>query len=1524
MRKMTKRRLLSMVLVVAMLLTMMPATAPARAEETLSTKVKTPFSSGASIIPLDDSTVSSDSYRIPAMVTLKDGTILAAADIRWDTTYDGGGLDTLVARSSDGGVSWEYTLANYLGDNGNAYNGSSTCFIDPCLTVAADGQTVYMLCDLYPYGVALNGSKETAPSEAVGFTNEGYLKLSANNHGSYDYYLDDGKIYSTGGSVVSGYTVDGYFNLYYNGTKTSNLFYSDSPFKVVRTGFLYLTKSVDGGKNWSAPTLLDLKTSSEQVCLVGPGRGITTKNGVMIFPVYSYRDGSETTGFVYSDDGGISWKRSASLTQFDSSEAAVVELNDGRLRCFFRNHTAKLYYADYNLTTNTWSSCVNTGIAVNSNTQLSAITYSKTVNGKQVVLVSCPTGPNANGSNNNDGSCRINGRIFAGLVNTDGTMDWTEAINVTGTSSAQLSGSNYTEAQGFFAYSCLTERSDGSIAILYEDNQFGWGSGTGKYYTITMKAYSASALGLTFDEGSGSGGVTPDPDVPIDGNTITLQVGQTVKLPVSDTETVGTAGTFTSTDGNVQYVVRHFETVSGYQMDTDGIDSGKKYLLVCSGNYAVTTSSSAQNPWSTESLPLTQVAFDNSSAQYLWTITETSGGYYLQNPSGHYMNITNQKANGENRIVALSADPVICDITPSGNGYMIFRDGTNIGLNNAGGEAYNKTALGWPSNDNTVWTLYEYVQQGGTEIEITGLAATSGTVITIGDTNYKVIVELAEKSKNVFVKNGDQTTLDAVSDLGLSGSGYTVTYEVEADESNVLTLEGATITAHGSAFGEATVLATITNAAGETVGTVTYTITVSDLLITDVEDVFVAVGNKASISGLNGEINTSLMDTAMVSIDQAAGTVLSNGTLTITAANNAANMSEHTIVVVGTTQFNIHVVPGNAQNTDAAKYIYVEVSEITNCTVYFAINGSMLHQVEGTGVLIDETFYDGFNLMFFAVPSDGYVLTTMTAALSNGTVLKDFYSMCDGNSPDGEDEDGSYSSAWPFTEATITEMPTSPVWKTFVGSDGNTVTHGFRWALLQGNMTVQQMRTMFASAIAYGAEGATTVTKNENEGVNVSFAFRAEKLPTLEKSIVAVNGKTYTEGMTLNFGDIVTYQFVVTSTSSAQVTYSDVVLVDDAIGYRKEISSAALAQGTYTATADYEIKVEDLDKYTGGQFVNNATLHYIYTSQFGHGEQNKVAHASVSCDINGLVYYAWASDVPAGIIEDLSNYPLPGQQVVAYGTNFRVVGYTGQREYEVVENGVAIGKWTFQHWLLNGDIYYGGETVKMATTGSMGFEGVWAFEPYATYTVSYQWSGAPNVTLPLDNGAYYAGQGFTVDATYRPGDTITQNGIAYTFSGWKLDGTVVTGHQVMGQSNITLQGVWYSAQIYTSLTIRKTNHYALDVGQSYLFRIEGEGVDLVVVVHGAGQVIIEGLKVNGQYTVTEITDWSWRYSNTPDWTFLSEGETVATGNDSPTATITMGADGNEITFANSRTNRYWLDGDCWQDNWFGDVTQNEN
>ena len=460
--------------------------------------------------PFAKSTAGSNSFRIPALITLDSGRVVAAADARWNSTVDGGGFDTIVSYSDDNGKNWNYSFVNYLGDNGNQYDGkNSSCFIDPAL--ATDGKKVWMLCDLYPYGVALNGNKDVSPMRDSGFDSNGNLLLSDNNHGSYDYYLNlkDLKIYNaTTEQAVDGYTVDEHFNIKNtDGTLDTNLFFKDSPYKVQRTSYLYLVSSEDGCETFSAPTLLPVKKDSEEAYLAGPGRGLYTKNGNIIFPCYyfnrTYYGTTEKTSFVYSTDNGKSWKRSEDMpVRTGSSESTVIELPNGNLRFFYRHYSnTKLKYidAEFSADTSTYTlkNEVQTDITVNSNTQMSAIMYSSPVNNKTTFLLTCPTGPNEKGSTSSKGEPfskggqRLNGKIFVGFLNDDSenTVEWLPNPVRVG------------EYNSEFMYSCLSElkkdgndKRDGDIALLYENHQNGWGSGSNMYFTMTYKTYSLSDL----------------------------------------------------------------------------------------------------------------------------------------------------------------------------------------------------------------------------------------------------------------------------------------------------------------------------------------------------------------------------------------------------------------------------------------------------------------------------------------------------------------------------------------------------------------------------------------------------------------------------------------------------------------------------------------------------------------------------------------------------------------------------------------------------------------------------------------------------------------------------------------------------------------------------------------------------------------------------------------------------------------------------------------------------------------------
>ena len=406
-------------------------------------------------------------YRIPSMVTLDDGTVVAAADARWDGGMDGGGNDVITARSTDNGDTWSYTWAGYYGDNGNVFNKASTSYCDS--NIATDGKTLYMLSTFFASGVAINGTSANAqPSKDTGLDSQGRLLL-ARNGGDYDYYVGsvgaDGyaSIYRTSDStVVSGYKVNGEFELFKNDAYVGCVWYSNCEFQAKKCQYLFFRTSTDGGKTWSAPSLVNARKSGEKFLGAGPGRAIVTDDGTICMPVYVYGDNtwgsgdaSQATSFIYSKDQGKTWSRTANFTSTSSfggsgwsSEAQLVDLGNGVVRCFYRNGKKKIRYCDatWNGSGYQWGDVVDTGIDIWGNCQLSAVMYPYLIDGKRAILVSSPSSTEG----------RKTGAIFTLLLNDDNTV------------STQYAKKTITAEGATFAYSCLTVLKDGRVADLYE------------------------------------------------------------------------------------------------------------------------------------------------------------------------------------------------------------------------------------------------------------------------------------------------------------------------------------------------------------------------------------------------------------------------------------------------------------------------------------------------------------------------------------------------------------------------------------------------------------------------------------------------------------------------------------------------------------------------------------------------------------------------------------------------------------------------------------------------------------------------------------------------------------------------------------------------------------------------------------------------------------------------------------------------------------------------------------------------
>lgn len=136
----------------------------------------------------------------------------------------------------------------------------------------------------------------------------------------------------------------------------------------------------------------------------------------------------------------------------------------------------------------------------------------------------------------------------------------------------------------------------------------------------------------------------------------------------------------------------------------------------------------------------------------------------------------------------------------------------------------------------------------------------------------------------------------------------------------------------------------------------------------------------------------------------------------------------------------------------------------------------------------------------------------------------------------------------------------------------------------------------------------------------------------------------------------------------------------------------------------------------------------------------------------------------------------------------------------------------------------------------------------------------------------------------------------------------------LGNGTMGYEAATYYAKFeydVADLTINKQGWQAIDENQSFIFDVTGpNGYYKRVVIQGSGSVTIKGLKV-GTYSVTEVTDWSWRYK-TADGTANSIEHEIKP------------KDGFVFDFTNSRENGKWLGGDAYSKNVFGTVIETDS
>lgn len=172
---------------------------------------------------------------------------------------------------------------------------------------------------------------------------------------------------------------------------------------------------------------------------------------------------------------------------------------------------------------------------------------------------------------------------------------------------------------------------------------------------------------------------------------------------------------------------------------------------------------------------------------------------------------------------------------------------------------------------------------------------------------------------------------------------------------------------------------------------------------------------------------------------------------------------------------------------------------------------------------------------------------------------------------------------------------------------------------------------------------------------------------------------------------------------------------------------------------------------------------------------------------------------------------------------------------------------------------------------------------------------------------------FTIPENYKVTITETQpssneiQGYQWTSGSLEVNGTKQTGLSGEITTAMKTDNKFSFTNVYNPLygqiVIEKSGISHLDQDgaakqQSSVFQVTNKDgtFRLEVVIVGNGSKVIDHVPV-GEYTVTEVTDWTWRYGG-------QEGKTVTVqGDDSPKA-----------KFVNKREEQYWLSGDNYKKN----------
>lgn len=222
---------------------------------------------------------------------------------------------------------------------------------------------------------------------------------------------------------------------------------SGKGFDEKKTGQWCMTYSDDDGKTWSKefvnPTR-QIKEAKWTTILAGPGNGICTRKGAIVFPAQIWERGANPrcqSTICYSKDGGKNWVYGKGLPT-NTSECQVVELRNGAIMINARNENRsgkRIIYTTKDMG-ETWEAHATNNSALQEPTCQASIIRAKAKGYGDLLLFSNPK---------------------------SGKRD-TMTIRYSKDDGATWSDGYLYDTRGCWGYSCLALIDDKTVGVLYE------------------------------------------------------------------------------------------------------------------------------------------------------------------------------------------------------------------------------------------------------------------------------------------------------------------------------------------------------------------------------------------------------------------------------------------------------------------------------------------------------------------------------------------------------------------------------------------------------------------------------------------------------------------------------------------------------------------------------------------------------------------------------------------------------------------------------------------------------------------------------------------------------------------------------------------------------------------------------------------------------------------------------------------------------------------------------------------------